>query len=149
MVCYGRVGGSGQPPQVPYLNKNQKGVHGLQDALSRTTGQAHHVGTSDNKDLFLYRSKDPSKTDSDLSVTRDNKTGEITYHYGAKDSTGKYTHVKAFDFDGDGNIDKFQYADRADTTGEDRVYANPNDDGTANFQQESKGFSWNPLDWFK
>ncbi|MBP3846584.1 hypothetical protein J6I39_02415 [bacterium] len=73
-----------------------------------------------NKALFVYRSNDPTKADSDLMAIRDNRTGSVTYQYYAKDSTGNTTHVHAYDFDGDGNIDKFTYADRTDNKGKDR-----------------------------
>ena len=58
-----------------------------------------------------------------------------------------YKYKRFFIFDGDGNIDKFTYADRTDNKGKDRVYINPKDDGSANFQLEKP---YKPsLDWFK
>ena len=152
MVCDGRVGGSGNNPKgyVPNLNRNQKGVPGLKENLSKMGTKAYYSGTtSDNKALFQYKYKDNGElTGTQFMVIRDNTSGGVTYRYNTK-IDGQSTIVKAYDSDGDGNIDSYSLRDNISA---DRVFVNPKDDGSGNFQMqqpESKGFSWNPLDWFK
>mgnify|MGYP006916025379 CR=1 FL=1 len=152
MVCDGKVGGSGYHPQQykPNLNPNQKGVPGLKENLSKMGTQPYYSGTtSDNKALFQYKYKDNGElTGTRFMVIRDNTSGAVTYRYKTK-IDGQSTIVHAYDNDGDGNIDSYSLRNNKSA---DRVFVNPKDDGSANFQMqqpESKGFSWNPLDWFK
>ena len=143
MVCDGISGGIGWTPN---LNKNQKGVPGLQDIISKTNGKTAYAGTVGNESLYQYYSKNGKDLmGMSLFVKRDDVSGSVEYSYAIK-IDGQRTMVKAYDTDGDGNIDRYTLKDNINP---DRTFKNEKDDGKANFVQESKGSKLNPLNWFK
>ena len=157
MVYGEQVGGTGYKPQVPNLNRNQKGVPGLQDALSRSDGNASIFTAKggDGKKVFMYKGSKASGASVAISSHLDPKSGAVDYNWIDRRNPNYTVGTYALDKDNDGNIDTYttKKFDKKGNLISEETYVNKNDDGSANFQlvqpkQESK-FSWNPLNWFK
>lgn len=157
MVYDGQVNGTNYKHQVPNLNRNQKGVPGLQKAFSKSDGKApvHTTTSGDGQKVFIYRGSKASGSSVAISSHLDPKSGVVDYSWVDYSNPNYPVRTLAIDKDNDGNIDtfttkKFNNKGKLISQG---TYVNQNDDGSDNFQlvqpkQKSK-FSWNPLNWFK
>ena len=79
------------------------------------------------------------------------KTGGIEYVYWAKDKNGETVRVRAYDYDGDGNIDAYKQRCGCDSPSDGTwaTYVNPKDDGTDNFKKQEAFNLFDPSTWFK
>ena len=132
----------------PNLNRNQKGVVGLAAALVRSDGNEPIKVTKNGARECIYHYRGKGSACS-ISAHVDEKNNSVRYRWLANIS-GMHRVINAYDYDNDGNIDKYVVQTSDDDTEHAQTYINPQDDGEDNFiQVESKSFSWNPLDWFK
>ncbi|MBR1460121.1 hypothetical protein IJ596_00605 [bacterium] len=158
MVCDGRIGGSGFNPKTytPNLNRNQKGVPGLQQALSKTGGKPS-VFVHENPVRRTFRYDNTSQGSAPaIMVHVDKKSGRVDYQYVDRTDPSNAHTVRAYDNDRDGNIDSYTVFGTYDAkTGKkepDKTFVNTKDDGQNHFveQKSSKAEShwYDPRTWF-
>ena len=133
------------------LNWAQKGVYGLEQQKSKTNGNVRYAGTSNDIKLFQFLDNDGKNVSNGAVALYNTKTGGIEYVYWAKDKNGETVRVRAYDYDGDGNIDAYKQRCGCDSPSDGTwaTYVNPKDDGTDNFKKQ-EAFNWfDPSTWFK